>query len=82
MSEAPVAGHGHRVLLQADKDVAPVGVWRCIDRSPTAGHWWVQPSDREAREWLAVPDCPLRLTQGCVEWPSRLMWPPDVAALF
>lgn len=83
MPEQPVAGYGHRVRLEPRRDdVAPAGVWRCVDRSPEPACWWVQPADTDARRWLAAPDCPLVSTQGCVEWPSRLMWPPDVAALF
>lgn len=82
MIEQPIAGYGHRVILDPLQDVAPDGVWRCLDRSPTAGHWWVQPMDPEARRWLATHACPLTSVQGCVEYPSRLMRPPDVAALF
>jgi hypothetical protein len=82
MSEQPVAGYGHRVRLDPLKDVAPEGVWRCLDLSPEPGHWWVCPVDPVAIRWLAAPDCPLRPVQRCVEWPSRLMRPPDVAALF
>jgi hypothetical protein len=83
VAEQPIAGHGHRVRLEQRRDeVAPGGVWRCLDRSPEPGAWWVQPADPEAHRWLAAPDCPLRPVQGCVEWPSRLMRPPDVAALF
>jgi hypothetical protein len=83
VAEQPIAGHGHRVRLEPRRDeVEPAGVWRCLDRSPEPASWWVQPADDDAREWLAAPDCPLRPMQGCVEWPSRLMRPPDVAALF
>lgn len=82
MPEQPVAGHGHRVRLEPWKDVEPAGVWRCLDRSPEPASWWVQPVDEDAHRWLAAPDCQLRPVQGCVEYPSRLMRPPDVAALF
>jgi hypothetical protein len=84
MAEPSAASHGHRVRLEANKgQTAPPGVWRCVDRSPDGtGHWWILPSDREATEWLADPRCPLRMIQGCISWPSRLMRPPDVARLF
>jgi hypothetical protein len=84
VSELSAAGHGHRVRLDADKgEQAPAGLWRCVDRSDRgAAHWWVMPADEEARAWLAAPHCPLKLVQGCISWPSRLMRPPDVAALF
>ena len=84
MAEPPVAGHGHRVRLDpAQKGgEAPAGLWRCIDHAPAAGHWGIQPADSEARQWLAAPGCPLPVVQGCVEYPSRVMRPPDVAALF
>lgn len=82
MNEPAVAGHGHRVRLKHWKDVAPAGVWRCIERSPEPASWWLQPVDDAARAWLAAPGCPLKAVQGCVEYPTRLMDPPDVAALF
>lgn len=82
MSDPAIAGYGHRVLLQADKDTAPAGVWRCLDRSPEPGRWWVQPSDTEARAWLVEHGSGVAAVSGCIAWPSRLMWPPDVAALF
>lgn len=82
MSEAPIAGYGHRVRLEPLKDVSPPGVWRCLDAGPMPGHWWVMAVDSEARAWLAAPGCPLPVVQRCVQWPSRLMRPPDVAALF
>ena len=82
MAEPTTAGYGRRVRLEPLQDVAPGGVWRCLDRSPEPGRWWVMPVDGEAAAWLADPGCPLRPVQGCVEWPSRLMLPPDVAALF
>ncbi len=84
MPEQAVAGYGHRVRLEpARKDEpAPPGLWRCLDRAPEPGCWWLHPADQEARRWLAASDCPLRPVQGCVEYPSRLMRPPDVAALF
>jgi hypothetical protein len=82
MAEPPIAGHGHRVRLDRWKDVAPVGLWRCVDRSPEPACWWVLPVDGEARAWLADPACPLRPVQGCVEYPSRLMAAPDVLPLF
>lgn len=82
MAEQAVAGYGHRVRLDPWKDVEPPGVWRCLDRSPEPASWWVQPMDSDARRWLAAPHCPLQSVHGHVEWPSRLMRPPDVAALF
>jgi len=84
VAEPSAAGYGHRVRLDADKgQQAPAGLWRCVDRSGQGtGHWWVQPADQEAHRWLAAPHCPLALTQGCISWPSRLMLPPDVPALF
>jgi hypothetical protein len=82
MPEQAVAGYGHRVRLDPWKDVEPAGVWRCLDRTPEPGCWWITPADELAHRWLAAPDCPLRPVQGCVEYPSRLMRPPDVAALF
>lgn len=82
MAEQAVAGYGHRVRLEPLGEVTPPGVWRCLDRSPQPGHWWTAPADAESRRWLAAPGCPLTVVQRCVEWPSRLMRPPDVAALF
>ncbi len=84
MAEPAVAGHGHRVRLTADKgEQAPDGLWRCVDRSSQGtAHWWLQPVDDDARRWLAAPRCPLKPIQGCISYPSRLMHPPDVAALF
>jgi hypothetical protein len=84
MGEPSVAGAGRRVRLDADKgQEAPAGVWRCVDRSSQGtAHWWLQPVDADARTWLAAPHCPLKLIQGCISYPSRLMRPPDVAALF
>jgi hypothetical protein len=82
VSEQATAGHGHRVRLDPMGEVAPPGVWRCLDRAPEPGHWWVQPVDTQARGWAYEQKCPLTVVQGCVQWPSRLMQPPDVAALF
>jgi hypothetical protein len=71
------------VRLEADKgQETPAGVWRCVDRSPGTGEWWLQPADEDARAWLAAPHCPLQPVQGCVSYPSRLMRPPDVLSLF
>jgi len=84
VAEPSVAGHGHRVRLDADKgQQAPAGLWRCVDRSDRGmAHWWLLPVDDEAHAWLAAPHCPLQLLQGCISYPSRLMRAPDVAALF
>jgi hypothetical protein len=83
VSEQPVAGHGHRVRLDPWRNVAePAGVWRCLDRGPAPGCWWVRPADGDAQRWLAASGSLLAPVQGCVQYPSRLMRPPDVAALF
>lgn len=82
MAEPAIAGHGHRVRLQPMPDVEPAGLWRCLDRAPHPGEWWVQPADSEARAWLTSPRNVLGITQGCVSYPSRLMAAPDVLPLF
>jgi len=85
MAEQAVAGYGHRVRLvrrTRNDDVEPPGVWRCLDSSPEPGCWWIMAVDSEARAWLADPSCPLPVQQRCIQWPSRAMRPPDVAALF
>jgi hypothetical protein len=63
---------GHRVVLEPRDDVSPPGLWRVIDRGPTAGHWWVKPADDAARTFLSTA-VPWPVIQGCLEWPGRLM---------
>lgn len=55
------------VLPHADEPHPPAGVWRVIDRSngDPGPHWWCQPADDTAREWLARH--PKRRVQGCIE---------------
>lgn len=51
--------HGGAVcrIVTAKKDgldsQAPAGNWMVLDRHPSAGCWWLLPSDSVARRWAA-----------------------------
>ncbi len=67
---------GARVAVLPSKEVPspPAGLWRVLDRGPSATGWWLMPADDKARDWAAK--WPNAVTQGCVEAPGCLLVPP------
>jgi hypothetical protein len=75
---------GARVRILPDPKAAPdvppppAGVWYVVDRAPESTHWWLWPSDPEAKAWASASPSNAVLSKN-LSMPSRRLLPTSVA---